>query len=119
MPYLNRQLLGRRLKEARIAAGLTQDDLVARLGKKTPTGISEYETGKRSFSADELIEFSGALGVPVTYFFQDALQARDDLETQILLYFRQLPTPDARRRALIILDLLREIIISGKIEKEP
>lgn len=108
---INRQQLGRRLREARQKAHLTQDEFVRRLGKKTATAISEYENGKRSFSADELLEFSNILGVSVSFFFQDSITAEDDLENELLQSFRRLPDANSKRRMIVVLEQLKPLII--------
>lgn len=106
-----RKALGKRIKEAREKAQMTQDDLVEKLKKKTASSISEYEAGKRSFGADELIEFAEALDVPVSFFFADMISADEDLENQILDLFRKLPTVAAKKRAIIFLEQLKPLII--------
>ena len=51
--------------------GLTQTALAERLGVSFQQ-IQKYETAKNRLSAGLLYEVSKALGVPITYFFEDA-----------------------------------------------
>ena len=88
---------GARLREAREKRGITQEELVEFLGKKTIAAISQYETGKRGMSAVDLPELAQALEVPITYFFQDVL-SEDDLDTALLEWFHTLPDVESKRR---------------------
>jgi transcriptional regulator with XRE-family HTH domain len=88
---------GKKLRAAREMKGLTQEEVVQRLGKKDVTAISEYENGKRRLAAVELPDYALALDVPITFFFGDIL-AEGELETGILGWFRALPSDRIRRR---------------------
>ena len=101
---------GMRLKSAREMRGLTQEELVARLGKKTIASISEYEHGKRRLAAIELPDYAEALGVPITYFFEDVIPA-DQLEIAVVEWFRTLPGPDAKRKMFVAMKEMAPIII--------
>ena len=59
-----RQIIAQRLRAARLAALLTQEQAAERLGWKQPT-LSEIEAGRRSVRAEELILFADLYGVPV------------------------------------------------------
>ena len=65
-------MIGARLKQARMLAGLTQKELVDRLDKQgfaiTKQAISKYETGKGYPPVRFLLLASTALGVRSTYF---------------------------------------------------
>jgi transcriptional regulator with XRE-family HTH domain len=52
-----REKIAERLKEARILAGLSQENAAKILDIQRPA-ISEIESGKRKVSAEELIQFS-------------------------------------------------------------
>lgn len=62
---------GRRLKQARTAADLTQDalaGLIAAPGKNPRTWISELENGRQeSLRAETVVRFAEALGVSADY----------------------------------------------------
>ena len=94
-------LFGRRLRAARLAAGLRQADLGAMLGMDDQnTGaprVSRYETGKHQPSQETVEEIAVALGVPVAYFY-----ATSDILADIILKVGFLPEKEqARIRDLI------------------
>ena len=76
---------GERLRAARAMAGLSQEELSARMGGKvTKQAISKYEKGLMMPEASTtLITLSDALAVPVDYFFRTV--SRESLE----LYYRK------------------------------
>jgi transcriptional regulator with XRE-family HTH domain len=57
------QTFGENLREARRAAGLSQEELAKRAGIDRPT-ISGYEHGKREPNMSTLVKLARALGVP-------------------------------------------------------
>lgn len=64
-------MIGERLKQARLGAGLSMDALVARMGHSlTKQAISKYETGKSVPSAEVLVRLADALGAKTSYFMQ-------------------------------------------------
>lgn len=66
---------GRRVKQLRKAAGLTQTDLAERLSQwgrsYHQTTVAKLEAGTRPTTLEELIPLSVALGVPQRQFFED------------------------------------------------
>ncbi len=60
--------VGKRLRHRRWMAGMTQQQLGDAVGIKFQQ-IQKYETGMNRVSASRLWELSGALGVPVSFFF--------------------------------------------------
>jgi Zn-dependent peptidase ImmA (M78 family)/DNA-binding XRE family transcriptional regulator len=65
-------MLPQRLKQARLAAGLTLDALVERLDHSlTKQVLSKYEKGKSSPRADTLVKLARALGVKVSTLLAD------------------------------------------------
>jgi transcriptional regulator with XRE-family HTH domain len=67
--------IGTRIREARVAFGMTQETLGARIGV-TFQQLQKYETGKNRVSADRLYFIAQVLGVPITYFYPpDAVMA--------------------------------------------
>lgn len=111
---------GLRLRSAREKQRLTQEDLVERLGKKTPTAISEYESGKRRLYAYELKDYADALEVPVTYFFYGQLQTDDEMEQALIEWFRHQPK-NRRPRVFKLLEALEtlEPLILGATDDKP
>lgn len=64
-------MLGERIKQARIGAGLSLRGLAEKTGNYiTAQVIQKYETGKSVPGSDVLIKLARALGVKVEYFFR-------------------------------------------------
>ncbi len=63
-------VLGARLRQARIEAGLTQNELAERMGW-TQHLISLYESGSRRMHADLLPELARELEKPLSYFWEN------------------------------------------------
>jgi transcriptional regulator with XRE-family HTH domain len=59
-----------RLREAREAAGLTQEKVAEHLGKPQ-SFVSKVETGERRIDPTELEKFAKLYGKPVTFFLGD------------------------------------------------
>lgn len=68
-------MIGDRIRQARLAAGLTQDELVARLAEQgqriTKAGISKYELNKSMPKASFVLALARSLGVRSSYFLQE------------------------------------------------
>lgn len=56
-----------RLKEARKAAGMTQEHVAEELGRPQ-SFVSKVETGERRIDPTELEKFARLYGKPITYF---------------------------------------------------
>jgi transcriptional regulator with XRE-family HTH domain len=61
--------IGRRLREARLARGLSQGALGKKLGV-TFQQVQKYESGANRIGGSRLWDISGILDVPVGYFFE-------------------------------------------------
>ena len=61
--------IGRRLREARLARGLSQGALGKKLGV-TFQQVQKYESGANRIGGSRLWDISGILEVPVAYFFE-------------------------------------------------
>lgn len=83
------RILGGRIKEARLRAKLTQDELAEKWGKQQ-RAISEYESGKRQFGAAELLDLSEILDIPATFLFAGELRTANDQEAALIEWYRQL-----------------------------
>ena len=66
-----KQTLGRRVKAAREALRLTQEELAGRI-ERTPEALSNIERGHSVPSLDTLEKLSTHLGVPIGEFFEAA-----------------------------------------------
>jgi transcriptional regulator with XRE-family HTH domain len=86
------RVFGRRLREARLRAGLPQDKLGVRIGLDEQTAsarISRYESGIHEPPVRTARALADALEVPLGYLYCD-----DDRLAQIMLAVSQLPPQD-------------------------
>jgi len=98
--------LGARLRERRLALGLSQAQLAARMGF-TPPQINRYEHGTTRLSAAGLWRAAQALEVTPGYFFEGLGERRRSPETleleaaglQVARYLRRL-APEVRDRLI-------------------
>ena len=96
-------LVGRRLREARLLAGLSQSQLGARIGV-TFQAVQKYESGENRLSASRLLAVAAFLHQPLSFFFgdlseTDAAAAPASLtpkEIKLLRYYRGIGTEEAR-----------------------
>jgi transcriptional regulator with XRE-family HTH domain len=93
--------LGQRIRQAREARGLTQEQLAERIARDQRS-VSEYESGKRRIYAHDLPNIARALNVPVMYFFDDAL-TEADLDATLLEEYHRLD--EAGRK--LVLEMIR------------
>lgn len=63
-----KKFIGYRVKAARKAAGLTQDELTQKLGLNDRQSISDIENGKRALKPDELLALSDLLDRDIEFF---------------------------------------------------
>lgn len=89
--------IGDRLKEERLALGLSQPQLAA-VGLVKPNAQSHYESGKRMPKSDYLIEI-GKVGIDLLYVvtgkrYQSTLDGLTTVERQIIQLYRLLSVAD-------------------------
>lgn len=73
---MDAKALGRRIAEARVAAGMSQGQLAAALDKVADhTTISKMESGARRVSATEMFAIAERLGKPLQWFVMDEVPA--------------------------------------------
>ncbi|MEM1098103.1 MAG: ImmA/IrrE family metallo-endopeptidase [Planctomycetota bacterium] len=72
---MEKTMVGQRLREARIAAGMTQDEVIAALGRAgsplTKAGLSKYERGGSVPKAPMIRSLARVLRVRPDYFFHE------------------------------------------------
>ena len=88
-------IFGKRLREARMRADLTQDALGVAIGLDEGPAcirISRYESGVHSPSLDVLVELAKALGVPPAYLITD-----DDRLAHTILHIHALNKRDGKQ----------------------
>ena len=97
-------LVGRRLREARLLAGLSQGQLGAKIGV-TFQAVQKYESGENRLSASRLLAVAEFLRQPLSFFFGDlsepdsAAAAPASLtpkEIKLLRYYRGIGNEEAR-----------------------
>lgn len=59
--------IGDKIRQVRVARNLTQQDLADKMGLKRNT-ISQWESGSRNVSVEQLIEIARVVGVTLDYF---------------------------------------------------
>lgn len=110
-----RVAMGERVRQARIRAGLTQEELAARLGRNQRS-ISQLENGERNFPATDMIFLARELGVSILYFYEDVFDQHDqdevnDLQAALFEEFTRLPTLSAKKAAVQLLCALRDAVL--------
>lgn len=97
----DREKIAARLKDARVLAGLSQEQAAKQLGLQRPA-ISEIEAGKRKVSAEEIIQFANLYRVAVSW-----LLLEDDSE-ELKFAARELNKlkPEDRQKLLDVLKIL-------------
>ena len=66
------KIFSSRVREARLAAGMTQTDLDAKLGLK-PGCVAKWEAGMRLPQHDNLDKLAEVTGLPYAWFFDGAI----------------------------------------------
>ena len=77
------QYLGKRLRQRRLACGLTQVELAKKIGV-TVQQVHKYEKGMDRLSASRLIQLAYYLAVPVTFFYHE-LMTPDQLPKKVVI----------------------------------
>ena len=72
--------VGSRVRMRRMMAGMSQEKLGSQLGI-TFQQLQKYEKGTNRIGASRLQQIARVLGVPVSYFFEDAPGGADGVET--------------------------------------
>jgi len=93
--------IGQKIKKARLAIGITQNQLGKKIGK-TGSAVGYLEAGLRKISPDVLKKIADALNKPFKYFYEDS-EEEYNLHSKIISFEKQM-----RDLAQII----------GQIEKE-
>ncbi|HEV3175000.1 MAG TPA: helix-turn-helix transcriptional regulator [Stellaceae bacterium] len=96
-------LVGQRLREARLLAGLSQGQLGAHIGV-TFQAVQKYESGENRLSASRLLAVAEILRRPVSFFFGDLSESIPRVEPaslttkeiKLLRYYRRIGTEEAR-----------------------
>ena len=87
--YLETGEFGRRVKEYRVKAGLSQSELAKRVGVEK-THISRIERGVAACSIDLLLEISDILQISTDYLLKGRITPNDKLKEHIDIILSQL-----------------------------
>ena len=74
--------IGQRLKEARLARQITQEDLAKMVGV-TKGAIGNYETGVSSPKETILVKLMDVLGIDANYLYQDFIRRSDENQARL------------------------------------
>jgi transcriptional regulator with XRE-family HTH domain len=100
--------VGHRLRQRRVAVGLTQDRLARAVGI-TFQQVQKYERGTNRIVASRLFELARVLEVPVQYFF-DGLEGLPDGESAAArAEFADLPDVMGERETLMLVRAYHQI----------
>ncbi len=97
-------MIGERLKQARLGAGLSMDALVAKMDHfLTKQAISKYETGQSVPGPEALVRLADALGVKTSYFMRES-----KVKVELIAYRKhsRLPKAEVGRLKVQITDHL-------------
>jgi len=103
----DREKIAERLKEARVMAGLSQDNAAKMLQLQRPA-ISEIESGKRKVSAEEIILFAKLYRVSTSWLLLKEEEHDADMSDQLKVAARELSkmSDTDRKKLLDILKIL-------------
>jgi len=88
-----------RVKEARRALGMSQDELARKLGYESKSSISMIERGKQDLPLTKIYEIAGALNVSVSFL------VAGEVEDVPLSYHAKLEELEARIRKLELMEV--------------
>lgn len=99
--------VGRRLRQARFLAGMSQEELGAGIGVSFQA-VQKYEHGENRLSASRLYKAARLLDRPVSFFFEELTGgtstatsdgfSRDEID--LVRHFRQIPSDEVREHLL-------------------
>jgi transcriptional regulator with XRE-family HTH domain len=84
-----KELIGKKIADAREQRELKQSDLADFLGLKSPQAVSEIERGKVNISAADLYKLANYLNKPITYFYGDDFGGKE--VEDVLAMVKELP----------------------------
>jgi transcriptional regulator with XRE-family HTH domain len=101
------RLVGRRLREARVKADISKEELGAVLGVGVQT-VQKFESGERRLSAAQVAAVVKFLGLPMSYLFKEEMAAEvrmqsaglTPMEIELVMSFRSILSSVLRERVL-------------------
>jgi transcriptional regulator with XRE-family HTH domain len=107
--------VGARLRQARLLAGASQEDVGAAIGVSFQA-VQKYENGENRLSAGRLAAAAKFLGVPMSFFFQDDTEPAAATDTagfsakeiELVRYYRAIRSDDMREHLLRLTKIISE-----------
>jgi transcriptional regulator with XRE-family HTH domain len=107
--------VGARLRQARLLAGASQEDLGAAIGVSFQA-VQKYENGENRISAGRLAAAAKYLNVPMSFFFQDDTEPQaasdsagfSDKEIELVRHYRAIRSDDLREHLLRLTKIISE-----------
>lgn len=110
MKKIDNSTMGGRIKEQRIKAGMTQEQL-AEMMFTTKMTISHYENDQTDIKGSVIVEIAGILGTTAGYLLNNEVAARDvdGQMKEMMKIFRGLGNDEIRRVAMEQVKILIEL----------
>jgi transcriptional regulator with XRE-family HTH domain len=113
--------VGRRLRQARFLAGMSQEELGEGIGVSFQA-VQKYENGENRLSAGRLAAAAKFLGVPMSFFFQDDTEPQTagdtagftSKEIELVRHYRAIRGDDMREHLLRLTKIISEQNLSGR-----
>ena len=86
MNSYNKKVVGEKVRQARVLKKMTLKDLSEMTSIKLPT-LSRIENGKRDVTFNEIIAISKSTKKPISFFFENEGNHKEDENYKILEYF--------------------------------
>ena len=121
--------VGRRLRQARFLAGMSQEELGAGIGVSFQA-VQKYEHGENRLSASRLYKAARLLDRPVSFFFDElggettaagSSKGFTREEIELVRHFRQIPSEEVREHLLQMTKRIGGLegadpVVAGKVE---
>jgi transcriptional regulator with XRE-family HTH domain len=113
--------VGQRLRQARLLAGASQEDVGAAIGVSFQA-VQKYENGENRLSAGRLAAAAKFLSVPMSFFFQDDANPAAATDTagfstkeiELVRHYRAIRSDDMREHLLRLTRIISEQNLSER-----
>jgi transcriptional regulator with XRE-family HTH domain len=111
--------VGDRIKQRRLELGWTQDQICEKVGL-SKSFFSELENGKRSVSAENLLEIARALSVSLDYLMTGKASKEKPTEVSIPASLAKFAAEErlSLRQTLMLLDMQKQIVAHRSAKKK-
>lgn len=103
-------MVGHKIKELRLALGMTQEELAAKMGYKHKSSINKIELNQTDITQTKVVEFAKVLHSTPAYIMG---WVDDEMEQQILDAFHSLNGEGKEK----LRDYARDLVLSGAYKK--